>query len=894
MKNISFDNPYWLFLAIPLVLLVVIPYFITKNKDNKGIRWTFSLVLHLLIVAAVTLAAAGLTHVTVMTRTKVYIVADVSYSSHRNLDEIDGHIANIADELPPNSRLGIVCFGKDYQILTSSGEEIRSVKEATVDDSGTNIAQALDEVSTYFSVGELKRIILITDGLDTTTDNATAAAVERIVAKDIKIDAIYLDNNLKETEAEVQISEVNYTEATYINHETAVDVMLQSNTENDVILTLSVKDAEGGYTQIDTMVSKVDIGVNTLSFSLPTDVSGVFDYRVEVTAPTDGSPHNNAYSFTQTVTGQQNVLLITGNGTDIQTFTALYGEKATIDPYLIDATNKNVPYTIEDLSQYDEILVSNVDIREINNINAFIDSCDAVISQYGKSLITFGDLYMQSAEDEVFTRFEELLPVSFGNANKDAKLYTIVIDISRSMYYARPRQLLAAKDAAAKLVSILNDDDYVSFIAFAGEAKVELTPTRLGDCREKLYQMIQGVTAQQGTFIGDALDMAYDLMKELDFEEKQVMLLSDGKTYTNEPENAALVAEKMKDADIALSTVVVLPHAPGWTHGSGCRFMEELAKAGGGIFYELIYEDKVAELVFAEIGETLTDAIIEKKTKVTVQSRHDAALDEISSFPSVYGYVNSKAKLDATMVLSVDYQKNSKTTVQVPLYSYREHGNGRVGTFTSNLSGEWLKDWGEELKTKFFTNVLETNTPKERINYPYELTFEHLGERSTVEIAPTYLNPRAKAEIKVIAPDGTETKQQLVFDLNKYQAVFDTPTAGRYQIEVTYTYGTHKFSSSSYYTVPYSAEYDAFAVCDVASIHDFMRGNGQVSTDGKINLKNDKSQVETYEKDYKAPLLIAAVVLFVIDVFIRKFGWKDIKGFFRSPSGGKKKKEVKK
>ena len=89
MRNINFDNPYWLLLAIPLVLAVVIPFIISRNKDNRMIGWTISLVLHLAIVALVTLAVAGMNTTSVLTKTTVYVVADVSHSSSRNLEKID-------------------------------------------------------------------------------------------------------------------------------------------------------------------------------------------------------------------------------------------------------------------------------------------------------------------------------------------------------------------------------------------------------------------------------------------------------------------------------------------------------------------------------------------------------------------------------------------------------------------------------------------------------------------------------------------------------------------------------------------------------------------------------------------------------------------------------------
>ena len=260
---------------------------------------------------AITLAAAGLVHTTVMTRTKVYVVADVSHSTSRNLDVIDEYIQQINDSLPSNSRLGIICFGNDAKILTSSGMAIKSVKEAKVDDSGTNIAGALDYTATLFSSGEIKRIVLITDGYDTTYDGSVVAAVERLVAKDIKLDTVYVDSNLKEGDEEVQISGVDFTASTYIGHESNLSMLIESSVPSDVILDLYVKNGDAkDYVKINTTVLQADKGVNTASFPLPTDVSGVFDYKVTASASKDTSPHNNSYTFTQEVAGKRSVLLI--------------------------------------------------------------------------------------------------------------------------------------------------------------------------------------------------------------------------------------------------------------------------------------------------------------------------------------------------------------------------------------------------------------------------------------------------------------------------------------------------------------------------------------------------------------------------------------------------------
>ena len=888
MKNISFDNPYWLLIAIPLAIALIVPYVISVSKDNRTKGWVASLVIHLLIILSVALAAAGIAHTTVMTRTKLYVVADVSYSSNRNLDEIDEYIKQIEANLPPNTMMGVVCFGKDAKIVTSAGTELKSVKEAEVDDTDTDIVNALEFTERLFGIGEIKRIVLITDGLSTTGKGSITSTVDRLVSKGIKLDCVYLDNNLREGEEEIQISDVEYTASTYLDHDSTLKMMIESSVDNAVIIDLYSKgEDEEEYEKIKTMVFEADAGMNIASFDLPTDTAGTFDYKVKLSGGKDTSTYNNEYNLTQTVVGQRSILLITEKREDVEAISALYGENAKIDVRVIGGRNFDVPYTIEDIVKYDEVILSNVDIRKINNIYSFLNSVDLAVSQYGKSLITLGDLSMQNQEDEVFVMLEELLPVSFGNANKDSKLYTIVIDISRSMYHTRLNQLIMAKEAATKLVSLLEDEDYVAFITLAGEAKVELTPTKVEDCREDLYAMIQGVEPSQGTFVGEALDMAYRHMKDLNFEEKQVMLISDGKQYANEETDSREVTEKMYDDGIVLSTISVLNHSPGYGHTNGCLMLRDLAEIGGGSYYDFVDETKLSELIFSDIADDLTESVIEKQSAVNIETYRDGTVEGILSMPDVDGYVNSKAKLDATMVLSVDYQKSSTKTVAVPLYSYREHGNGRVATFTSSLSGNWLSGWSDSVKAAFFGNVLITNTPAEYVNYPFNITVESGFGTTDIEILPSSVNPKAKADIRIVRPDGTVYKNSMAFDLNRYRISLATPDEGRYHVQVTYTYGNHSFKSSTYFTLQYGSEYDAFASYDIANIYDFMRGVGQISRDGNINLENKKDEVDTYKVSYRVPLLIAAAALFVIDVILRKFRWKDIKGLF-----AKKRKEA--
>ena len=892
MKNISFDNPYWLLLIIPLLLLIFIPFFISVNRDNRSRGWITSLVIHAMIAVAVTVSAAGLVYTTVMTRTKIYVVVDTSYSMQGNLDAVDGYISQLYESLPPNSRLGVVCFGKDSVIHTYSGQEITSVKNATVDQSGTDIAAALDYTATLFAENELKRIVLVTDGCDTTSEGSIISSVERLRSKKIKIDTLYVDSNLEEGDVEVQLSDAKYTPSTYLNHESTLTLLAQANTDTDAIIELwRCKDGEEKYVSIYTSVLPLESGLNSVELALPTDEEGVFCYKAVISATEDTSPHNNVYTLTQSVVGLRRVLLVTGKPSDVQRIGELYKNDAEIESYLIGRGGTDVPYTVEELSRYDEIVLSNVDLREINNVGAFVDSVDAVVSKYGKSLVTFGDLSMQNKDDAIFARLEELLPVSFGNANKDERLYTLILDVSRSMNDTS--QLIIAKDASIKLLSLLDDNDSVIYVPFAGKVLVEegWKPMKLGDTvdfagvsegttyREWLYREIQEAEPYQGTLIGAALEQAYSNIKGLSFGESQVMLISDGLSYSHENEDATEIARKMRDEGITVSTVSVL---------SNDSMLPAIAEAGGGTYYALNRAEEVAELVFATIADDLTESVIEKESDVNVVNFRDGVLEGILSLPAVNGYVNSKAKADATTVLTVDYRKNAQTVTPVPLYAWRAHGNGRVSTFTGSLSDGWLRGWSEGETQTFFSNILTENTPARRVDYPFDLTVTYGGDNTSIEVLPSHLNPRATAFLRVTSPDGSVLERQLAFDLNRYFTTVETPLTGRYRVEIVYSYGTHTFSASDYFDVSYYPEYDAFTVFDITAVHDFMRNAGGVYTDGEIDLSPDKREIATYEYSFRIPLLILAVVLFVIDVFIRKTRWKDVKSFFKKIGRGRR------
>ena len=211
--------------------------------------------------------------------------------------------------------------------------------------------------------------------------------------------------------------------------------------------------------------------------------------------------------------------------------------------------------------------------------------------------------------------------------------------------------------------------------------------------------------------------------------------------------------------------------------------------------------------------------------------------------------------------------------------------------FTSSFTGEWVAAWAEDGRaTTFFTNVLEENTPREKNGNPYTLDVAQNGTKAEIEIVPVVLNPYATVEVEITDPNQNTTTHRRVFDSQKYAYSFDTPALGKYQMKVTYTDPNldDPFISVTYFNLSYDAEYDSFVASDISNLKDAIRNRGIVHTNGDIDLENKNEAVATYEVNYTIPLLIAAVVLYVADIIVRKMKIEDFKMLFKSSKKGGK------
>ena len=205
----------------------------------------------------------------------------------------------------------------------------------------------------------------------------------------------------------------------------------------------------------------------------------------------------------------------------------------------------------------------------------------------------------------------------------------------------------------------------------------------------------------------------------------------------------------------------------------------------------------------------------------------------------------------------------------------------------TDMTGEWLNSWVDSgNKDIFFDNLLDSNTPEEKIDYPYTLNVDYDGKYTSIEIVPAILDPSAKVNVEITTPiSGEVITKDLIFDSEKFFYSFETPEIGKYDIKVIYSYGEGEdgisYPSETFFNLSYSPEYDSFQIFEASALHEAIRQRGTVSEDGSIKLENDEKMIDTYTVDFTMPFLIAAAALYVVDVIIRKLKWNDIKSLFK-------------
>ncbi|WP_457630602.1 VWA domain-containing protein [Oceanithermus sp.] len=277
----------------------------------------------------------------------------------------------------------------------------------------------------------------------------------------------------------------------------------------------------------------------------------------------------------------------------------------------------------------------------------------------------------------------------------------LVLDVSGSMAGENPSKLRRAVDGARALVEAAGPEDTLGIVVFASDSRWLLAPRPMTYENKRLAEeRLLSLTAGGGSQMEAAYAAALETLRNTDAPERWAIVVSDGQVAEDERRRLLELA--------AASTCCVRTIALALGANADAGFLERLAAAGGGEFYDLA-DPRALQQTLARLGrEAFADRELSGSFPVVPQSH-----------PVTRGLENPPP-------LAVLMPARARPWASAPLMS--EDGravlalgaveSGRVAALATDLSRSWR---GYEGASRLMANLARwlSNTPA-RPGYRWE------------------------------------------------------------------------------------------------------------------------------------------------------------------------------
>lgn len=730
--TLPFDHPQYLWLlllAVPIIMLGVR----SLAALEPARRWT-AIGLRLAVLTALVLMLAGLQAVQTHDDLTVIAVVDQSESVRRFAKPPQA----TGDDAPPQEtqdyaqwslslleeasadkrggdKLGLVTYDgrSTVRALPSEATELDS---GTVDqpNEGTDTASALRSAIALFTPDAGQRLVLVTDGNDTTGDIeavANEAAALKIpidilpvpyqVQDEVMVEQLYAPSEAREgqtvslrvvlratTPAAGLIQLLHDDQPIDLNGEAPgrgapvaqADWTLEERDQplvdpDNPALTIEQEDAHGRY----VTVREVDI---------PLGFTGVNKFKA-VFEPVEGADsmqvNNKAEAFTL-VTGKGRILFVDNIG----------GTSGSILPRALSSrgiqmdvvTPAGIPFGIAKMQRYDAIILQNVPY-------------DAITPPQQRMLVKYvhelgGGLVMLGGPDSFgaggWTNSEldrYILPVECQIPSQTilpSGALVLVIDTSGSMSgtvggTTKTQQELA-NEAAILALNTLYPQDLVGVVAFSGDAQ-SIIPVQMNNNPRQTAGTVHQLQPGGGTNIYAGLNLAYQELEPLDVQDaavKHIILLTDGNSVEPIPGGYIKLASQMRKNGISLSTI-------GVGDGHDAQLLSQLAQMGRGNYHPINNPSRLPQ-VFIKEAKTIRKNLIKEVPFIpTVRPTGSPIMSNLPGVPQLGGFVLTGEKHDPRIVMPMVGPEGE------PVFAHWQVGLGRSAAFTSDATNRWATQW---------------------------------------------------------------------------------------------------------------------------------------------------------------------------------------------------------
>jgi uncharacterized membrane protein len=798
--SLSFIYPaaLWLLLLLPLVWLLTLatlprtrpaeagPQRVRAQTAQLGSRLLWlRLLLRSVLLLALVLALAGTQLVRPVENLTVVFLVDGSDSvspaeRQQAVDYIDAALAERDD----TDRAAVVVFGENALVERAPAAlaELGRLTSTPIA-SRTDIEAAIQLGLALFPADTQKRLVLLSDGRQNEGRAAEAASLAAV--RDVPLDVVPL---VSETGADVLVSALDAPETVRegqsvplqatIRSSLATDGQLQVFLDNELVETLDV-DIAAGSTPVDITV--------------PAGETGFHRYEVRLEAEGDTQPINNRAAAFSRVQGPPRVLLIASEADRAE---ALRGALAAANARVELRSPDQVSAEQAALRQYDAVMLVDVLARDVPQ--ALQQALPVYVREQGGSLAMIGGRESFGAggwrRSPVTAALPVLLETPDTQQRPDVGL-VLVIDRSGSM--SEPAglgltKLDLAKEAVYQASLGLESSDQIGVVGFDTLSEWVLDVQPLPSVAD-IELALSTFNANGGTNIRSGIEPAADALADIDARTKHVILLTDGLADSNYSD----LIREMEENGVTISVVSIGADAN--------PALRQIAELGSGRFYRVQSLSEVPDIFLSETIIVAGRDIVEGQFVPAVALRAPVVRG-LGSLPPLYGYNATEPRQAArTILVSPDGK---------PILAQWQYGLGRGVAWTSDLKGQWARDWTTWAEfPRFASGLLDALLPP-RQTEGLALETRQNGAETIFDLTvqDSTGRPQEAGQIEARLLDPEDQGAPLTFrqvGAGRYRAIAETDEPGVYlaQIAVLDADGQAAGNLSSGIAVSYSPEY---------------------------------------------------------------------------------------
>lgn len=846
-------QPVWLLLLIPLATA-----WFAWPLPARGLKLLRALVFLFVVLALAQLAIklpdrAG----------TVVVVADRSESMPQNSDASEKEIINLLyRSMGPRDQLGVVSFGRDAVVEQPPQRTEFPGFTAQVGPDHSSLNDAIESALSLIPADGGGRILVLSDGKWTGKDPAAAAAraagrgvavdyrlITRPQVSDLAIQSFLTPQTVQPGQA--------FVLSAWVLSPTDQEIQYQLRRGDDII-------ASGS--------KAVTAGLTRLMFRDRAGKSGVNEYTMNVQgAKDDPVPENNTARALVGVEGSKPILVVSSAGENSGLVKLLRGGMMDV----VGRTPESCNWALEDISQYSAVILENVPAGQIGMSG--MDTLASWVEDTGSGLAMTGGQKSYGPGGYFKSPLERVMPISMEMRKETRKMsVAVVVALDRSGSMSMPAgggriKMDLADLGTVQVLDLLSPMDEIGVFAVDTEPH-EIVPLDTVEHNLAYRSKILSIGSEGGgIYIYEALVASAGMIEQAKAQTKHIILFSDAADAEQSAHYEEIVA-KLRDADVTVSVVGL-----GTEHDCDANMLKDLARRGGGECYFSDNPDEIPR-IFAQDTFTLArSTFIDQPTPFSLTAAYSLlGSPPASAPPSLGGYNLCYIRPRATMaaVTGDEYK--------APVVASWNAGNGRVLCYLGEADGKYsgaVAKWNQA--GEFYSTLARWVAGKHQ-SLPDDMLLTE-DVRDGVCFVQLHLDPDRKTDpfsnlpqVKVLhgLPGAAPAKETVSLNWQNADLLEAAiPIAGRETVLNTVEISGQQPVTLTPVCLPYSPEFapdepgrGAAALAQIAT-----------TTGGTDRVEIPKTWSELPVKSRYvelAPwLLVAAAVLFLMEVFERRTGW---------------------